>query len=252
MSLLPLPLLGAAPDAPFPDPATALREPDGLLAFGGDLHPDRLLAAYRNGIFPWFSEGQPPLWWSPDPRCVLDPAALHLSRRTRRELRRQRWTVAADTDFAAVIARCAGVPRAGQRGTWITDEMQLAYLALHRLGHAHSVEVRDGDRLVGGIYGVSIGRAFFGESMFSLAPGASKLAIAALAARLADWDYRLLDGQVESPHLRTLGFQTLARPDFLVLCRQACDLPPPENRWTSAFAALDMAAVIDRPSPASR
>ena len=181
-----LPRLGADPDSPFPPLRSALREPDGLLAVGGDLSPARLLNAYRHGIFPWFSPGEPILWWSPDPRVVFDTAAFRLSRRFRRELRRSEWTLSADTDFAAVMRACADIPRAGQDGgTWIGEEMLAAYGELHRLGHAHSIEVRDGGQLVGGLYGVAIGRMFFGESMFSAASGGSKLALAALARTLA-------------------------------------------------------------------
>jgi leucyl/phenylalanyl-tRNA---protein transferase len=237
----PLPLLGASPDQPFPDPGLALDDPPGLLAFGGDLHPDRLLNAYRHGIFPWYSEGQPILWWSPDPRMVIDPAALRISRRNRRSLRRCGWTLRADHAFATVIDACASVPRPGQPGTWITPAMRRAYRHLHRLGHAHSVEVYAGERLVGGIYGVAIGRAFFGESMFSFEPGASRLAIAGLAMALAESGFDLLDGQVESAHLASLGFQAIPRRDFLERCHAACSTAPRGNwrlRLDAAAAAL--------------
>jgi leucyl/phenylalanyl-tRNA---protein transferase len=215
-------MLGPLPDAPFPDPQTALSDPEGLLAFGGDLDPDRLLRAYRRGIFPWYSEGQPILWWSPDPRMVVDPAALHIGRRNRRALRRRGFSLRADSAFDSVIDACAAVPRPGQPGTWITAAMREAYCRLHRLGHAHSIEVYDGQRLVGGMYGVAIGRAFFGESMFSLESGASRLAIAGLAAALAEAGFELLDGQVESAHLASLGFAPIPRRDFLQRCRAAC------------------------------
>lgn len=179
--------LADAHDAPFPPAETALREPDGLLAVGGDLTPVRLLNAYAGGVFPWFSDGQPLLWWSPDPRMVFRPDGVHLSSRFRRSLRASPWVVRADTCFAEVIAACATSFRPGQDGTWITDGMRDAYVALHQMGHAHSVEVFDGERLVGGIYGVAIGQMFFGESMFSAASGGSKVALAALARRLAQW-----------------------------------------------------------------
>jgi leucyl/phenylalanyl-tRNA--protein transferase len=180
-------LLPPNPEAPFPPAAQALRVPDGLLAVGGDLSPARLLNAYRHGIFPWFSEGQPILWWTPDPRMVFRTGKPILSTRFRRSLRNCAWQVRADTAFDQVIAACASLPRPGQDGTWITPGMLAAYRELHRLGHAHSVEVFDGDRLVGGIYGVAIGRMFFGESMFSAEPGGSKVALAALARRLREW-----------------------------------------------------------------
>ena len=210
-----LPELPADPDGPFPDPRTALREPDGLLAMGGDLTATRLLNAYAHGVFPWYSEGQPLLWWSPDPRTVFRTEGVRLSTRMRRTLRRSDWTVQADADFERVIDACASIPRDGQPGTWITPAMRAAYLRLHQLGHAHSVEVRDGDRLVGGLYGVAIGRMFFGESMFSAASGGSKVALAGLCRRLAEWEWPLLDAQVENPHLLTLGAESWPRERFL-------------------------------------
>ncbi|UXA53175.1 leucyl/phenylalanyl-tRNA--protein transferase [Xanthomonas prunicola] len=208
-------LLDPDPAAPFPPAALALRDPDGLLAIGGDLSPQRLLNAYAHGIFPWFSDGQPLLWWSPDPRMVFRTDALRLSSRFRRQLRSSSWTIRADTAFEQVINACASVPRAGQDGTWITAPMQQAYIALHRLGHAHSFEVFDGARLVGGIYGVAIGQMFFGESMFSAESGGSKVALAALAAYLQAEGWPLLDAQVENPHLLSLGAQRLPRAQFL-------------------------------------
>lgn len=236
-----LPWLSADPDAPFPPVETALREPDGLLAAGGDLSPARLLNAYRHGIFPWYSDDQPILWWSPDPRTVFRTDAVHLSRRFRRQLRSCGWVARADTRFADVLDACADVPRPGQRGTWITDEMREAYCALHRLGHAHSVEVFDGGGgLVGGIYGVAVGRMFFGESMVSLASGGSKAALAALACRLCSWGWPLIDAQVEHPHLIQSGAESWPRERFLheVEARVA------ENgligSWTSAFGALSL------------
>ena len=183
-------LLAPESDAPFPPAELALRQPDGLLAVGGDLSASRLLNAYRGGIFPWFSEGQPLLWWSPDPRMVFRTDHLHLASRFRRGLRRSSWRVHADTAFDAVVAECASRPRPGQDGTWITDAMREAYGVLHRAGHAHSIEVFDGARLVGGLYGVAIGRMFFGESMFSAESGGSKVAIAALAALMVGGGWR--------------------------------------------------------------
>lgn len=234
-----LPRLPADPHAPFPPAAAALREPDGLLAHGGDLAPARLLNAYAHGIFPWYSEGQPILWWSPDPRMVLRSDAVRLSSRFRRRLRNCPWRVRADTAFVEVIRACAASPRRGQRGTWITYAMCEAYVELHRLGHAHSVEVFDGVHLVGGIYGVAIGRMFFGESMFSGASGGSKVALAALANRLHGWGWPLIDAQVENDHLLRLGAELWPRARFIdeiaSLCRQSSDLP---GLWTDAFGEL--------------
>ncbi len=234
-----LPLLAADPHAPFPPVEMALREPDGLLAMGGDLSPPRLLNAYARGIFPWYSEGQPLLWWSPDPRMVFRTEAVRLSSRFRRELRRSGWTARADTAFDAVIAACARTPRPGQAGTWITDDMLQAYGTLHRLGHAHSVEVHDrAGSLVGGIYGVAVGRMFFGESMFSAVSGGSKAALAALAHRLREWDWPLIDAQVESPHLLTLGAESWPRARFLSGIAPLCADPRPAGPWSARFGEL--------------
>lgn len=236
-----LPWLSADPDAPFPLVATALREPDGLLAAGGDLSPARLLNAYRHGIFPWYSDDQPVLWWSPDPRTVFRTDAVHLSRRFRRQLRNSGWVARADTRFADVLDACADVPRPGQRGTWITDEMREAYCDLHRLGHAHSVEVfDDGSQLVGGIYGVAVGRMFFGESMVSLASGGSKAALAALACRLSAWGWPLIDAQVENPHLIRSGAESWPRERFLREVEARVAETGLIDAWTSAFGALPL------------
>jgi leucyl/phenylalanyl-tRNA--protein transferase len=243
MSPLPVAWLGASPDAPFPDPTDALRDPDGLLAIGGDLHPRRLLNAYRAGIFPWFSEGEPPLWWSPDPRTVFRTDRVAWSRRFRRGLRQSDWLLRADTAFEAVIAACASIPRPGQRGTWITDAMQAAYVELHRLGHAHSVEVWSGDALVGGIYGVAIGRMFFGESMFSRRPEGSKVAIAGLAHRLHAWGWPLIDAQVENPHLLSLGAELWPRTEFLRAIAPLVAEPQTPGTWTEHFGELPARAL---------
>lgn len=231
-------LLAPEPDAPFPPAELALRQPDGLLAVGGDLSLPRLLNAYRGGIFPWFSEGQPPLWWSPDPRLVFRTDGLRLASRFRRSLRRSTWRVRADTAFEAVIAECATRPRPGQDGTWITPAMQEAYGALHRAGHAHSIEVFDGARLVGGLYGIAIGRMFFGESMFSAESGGSKIAIAALALTLCEWGWPLIDAQVENPHLLSLGAERWPRHVFLERVRELVAVPEPVAGWTSRFGDL--------------
>lgn len=226
-----LPVLGPDPLAPFPPVDAALREPDGLLAMGGDLSPARLLNAYRQGIFPWFSQGEPILWWSPDPRMVFRTDGVRLSSRFRRSLRNSEWHVRADTAFDDVIAACAGIPRRGERGTWITHAMREAYGALHRLGPAHSVEVFEGSRLVGGIYGVAIGRMFFGESMFSAESGASKAALAALARRLHARGWPLIDAQVENPHLRSLGARRMPRAAFVAEVARLAAWPEPPGLW---------------------
>ena len=205
----------------FPDVNLALREPDGLLAVGGDLTPDRILSAYRRGIFPWYSDNQPILWWSPDPRTVLFPAHLKISRSLRKTLRRGRFRVTIDQAFRDVIAACAK-PRPGSSGTWITQDMADAYCDLHETGYAHSVECWLGDRLAGGLYGVSTGRVFFGESMFSRVPDASKVAFAWLVRQLKAWDIGLIDCQVYSRHLASLGAEEISRREFVnyldVLC----------------------------------
>lgn len=238
------------PQAPFPPASEALRDPDGLLAIGGDLAVARLLAAYRAGIFPWYSDGQPILWWSPDPRMVFRTDRVHLSTRFRRDLRRSDWTVRADTSFEAVVAACATTARPGQRGTWITADMQRAYSRLHDLGHAHSIEVVDGaGGLAGGLYGVAIGRMFFGESMFSTRSGGSKVALAALAWRLAGWGWPLLDAQVGNPHLYTMGGEAWPRPRFLDTLRALVAEPGRDGPWTGAFGtvcAAELAAAAGR------
>jgi leucyl/phenylalanyl-tRNA--protein transferase len=224
------------PDA-FPSVETALREPDGLLAGGGDLSPERLLAAYRRGIFPWYSRGQPILWWSPDPRTVFLTDRMHVPRKLARWLRSCAWTIRADTAFETVVRACAA-PREGQHGTWIDPAMRRAYVQLHELGFAHSIEAWAGDALAGGIYGVAIGRMFFGESMFSAADNGSKVALLALGCALRDWGYPMLDAQVASPHLFTLGAIELARRDF---CARAAELASQEGvagSWQHAFARL--------------
>jgi len=241
--------LPADPRAPFPPADQALRDPDGLLAAGGDLHPQRLLNAYRHGIFPWFNDEQPILWWSPDPRTVFGTDAVHLTRRFRRTLRGSGWVVRADTAFARVLDACATQPRPGQDGTWITDDMRAAYLGLHRLGHAHSIEVYDGSSpgatLVGGLYGVAVGRMFFGESMVSLASGGSKTALAALACRLRQWGWPLIDGQVENPHLLRMGAVSMPRAEFLmrigILTAQSGRIGP----WTEDFGRVEARTLAD-------
>ena len=209
----------------FPPLATALTEKDGangLLAAGGDLSPQRLLAAYRRGIFPWYSAGDPLLWWSPDPRMVLIPEQLKISRSLARTLRHMPYEVRLDTAFADVIKACAKAPRDGQNGTWISKEMQSAYIELHRLGYAHSVETwRDGS-LVGGLYGVALGQAFFGESMFSHVTDASKIALAHLCALLQQKSFGIIDCQMETNHLASLGASPISRTEFTNALDRLC------------------------------
>ena len=238
-----LPRLGTDPDAPFPPAESALREPDGLLAMGGDLSPARLLNAYAHGIFPWFSAGQPILWWSPDPRAVFRTDGVRLSSRFRRILRGSRWDVVADTAFDQVVEACATIPRRGQGGTWITPGMRAAYGELHRLGHAHSIEVREDGRLLGGLYGVAIGRMFFGESMFSAESGGSKAALAGLAWRLREWEWPLIDAQVGNPHLAMLGADAWPRPRFLATVTGLCAQPGNPGSWAEGFGVLPASAL---------
>lgn len=202
----------------------------GLLAVGGDLSPERLLAAYREGIFPWYATGEPILWWSPDPRFVLLPAELRVSRSMRQFLRKGIVRITFDQDFRGVIAACQK-PRPGQDGTWITQEMQDAYSALHDLGYAHSVEVWCGETLAGGLYGVSLGRAFFGESMFSTTANASKAALITLIARLRELDFDLIDCQVETPHLASLGARLIPRREFSKLLHESLRHETLQGNW---------------------
>jgi leucyl/phenylalanyl-tRNA---protein transferase len=212
----------------FPDVSLALKEPDGLLAIGGDLKPQRLLAAYRQGIFPWYNEGQPILWWAPNPRTVLFPQQIKISRSLRKTLRNKAFTVSLDRAFAEVIEACSGPrPDADNPGTWITHEMKQAYLHLHKQGHAHSVECWHHGQLVGGLYGVGIGRVFFGESMFTRCSDASKVAFVALAQQLAHWDFGLIDCQIHSLHLESLGAENIERAQFMALLNKYCEQAAP-------------------------
>lgn len=251
------------PGAPFPpvEQAWGPRDPiPGLLAAGGALDTPTLVQAYRNGIFPWFSREQPILWWSPDPRMVLRPQHFHLSHSLRKALRsglrRGRLQVRIDSAFAAVIEGCAGTPRPGQDGTWIVPPMVTAYLALHRDGIAHSVETWWDGRLVGGLYLIGIGRAVFGESMFSHRPDASKMALAALVAACRAWGVPLIDCQQNTHHLASLGAAEEPRADFLRDVRAATAAPPPAWRWDCLYwnhlwpdAPLDLPDTPNPPSP---
>lgn len=204
------------PEAAFPPVEHALHYPDGLLAAGGDLHPVRLLNAYRSGIFPWYEAGQPILWWSPQTRAVIFADKVHVSRSLARLMRRQVFRVSLDRAFARVIGECAA-PRGDERGTWITAEMQAAYIRLHELGHAHSVEVWDRETLAGGLYGVALGKVFFAESMFSRQSNASKLALVSLCRLLEARGFGMVDCQIPSEHLSSMGAQTLPRTQFMSL-----------------------------------
>lgn len=228
-----LPQLHAGISEPFPHPCHALGDPNGLLAFGGDLSAERLLDAYRHGIFPWFNDGEPILWWSPDPRCVFLTDAPHVSRRTRRSLARCGWTVTVDLAFDRVIRGCAG-ERARERGTWISPAMMQAYETLHDRGDAHSVEVWNGSDLVGGIYGVGVGKLFCGESMFSAVSGGSKAALIATCALLAERGYPLLDAQVTNPHLVSMGAVEIPREGFLARIEALTSIDVPSGHWRDA------------------
>ena len=219
-----IPFLG--PSDPFPPVAEALDEPDGLLAAGADLSPRRLVDAYSHGIFPWFNDGDPILWWSPDPRIVLAPGAFHVSHSLRKRLKKRDFTVTADTAFAAVLDECAA-PRPDEGGTWLTPAMQAAYVALHRLGLAHSIEVWQDGALAGGIYGVAIGRMFFGESMFSRRTDGSKIAMVHLAAQLDRWGFPWIDCQLETDHLLSLGAEAVPRRRFVAEVTRLVQEPAP-------------------------
>lgn len=225
-----LPQLHPSRPALFPTPESALDEPNGLLAWGGDLSAERLLAAYSQGVFPWFNEDEPILWWSPDPRCVFRTDGVHVSRSLRRQLAKTNWRLTADTSFSRVMQACAA-PRNGQPGTWIGRDMIAAYEELHRLGHAHSVEVWDRGTLVGGIYGVAIGRLFCGESMFSAHTGGSKVALAGLCQLLHGWGFPLLDAQVTNPHLMSMGAVEVPRREFVSQARRLSAMPGIVGSW---------------------
>ena len=217
-------------EQPFPPVQRALREPNGLLAAGADLSLERLLSAYRNGIFPWYSEGQPVLWWSPDPRMVLYPEEITSSRSLRKRLRRRDYSIKADTSFSAVIQACAE-PRGGQNGTWITPKMVRAYTHLHDAGFAHSVEIWIDGTLAGGLYGVALGSMFFGESMFTRATDASKIALAHLARQLERWSFGMIDCQMVTPHLATLGAREIPRKDFMRALSELVNYPTRKGKW---------------------
>jgi leucyl/phenylalanyl-tRNA---protein transferase len=213
-------------------PPVEQASPEGLLAVGGDLRPERLLEAYRHGIFPWYNEGEPILWWSPDPRAVLFPEKLHVSRSLKRTLRSNMFTVTLDTSFRAVMEQCAGPrPQYPEGGTWITGDMLDAYTRLHELGYAHSVETWHNGRLVGGLYGVAIGGAFFAESMFTRVDDASKVSLVRLVRQLQAWGFRLIDCQQSSPHVKRFCAEEIPRREFIAQLTEAVELPDRPEPW---------------------
>jgi leucyl/phenylalanyl-tRNA--protein transferase len=225
-------------DDDFPELGRALRRPNGLLAAGGDLSPERLLRAYRHGIFPWYGEGEPILWWSPDPRMVLFPAELKIGRSLRKILRKRAFTLSADTAFEDVIEGCSA-PRAGQPGTWITADMKRAYCRLHRLGIAHSVETWQDGRLAGGLYGVALGHAFFGESMFSRTSDASKVALVGLVRQLQAWGFEIIDCQMRTELLASFGAREIPRSEFTRRLSELLHYPAVPGPWSQQFQLLE-------------
>lgn len=246
MSAIALPFL-PTDSLEFPPTDQALADPNGLLAGGGDLSPERLLYAYRRGIFPWYERGQPILWWSPNPRALLFPERFHLSRSLRKLLRQCPFEVTADRDFEGVMNACAE-PRAYTQGTWITPEMHEAYTELHRLGYAHSIEVWRRDRLAGGLYGLALGQVFFGESMFSREPNSSKVAFAHLVAQLRAWQFQMIDCQVSSDHLFSLGAEERPREDFERMLLKWAHLPSIRGPWQLQVPALTPPPVLNQAS----
>ncbi|MBK1640360.1 leucyl/phenylalanyl-tRNA--protein transferase [Chromatium okenii] len=227
-----LTLLDPDDPAAFPDPEQALTDPNGLLAVGGELSTARLLHAYRRGIFPWFNPGDPILWWSPDPRLVLVPTQIHRSRSLTKRLRQAQFEVTIDGAFGRVIRHCAA-PRTASGGTWLVPAMIAAYETLHHLGFAHSIEIWREQQLIGGLYGIALGRVFFGESMFSRASDASKIALVHLCEQLAAWDFGLIDCQMETEHLRSMGATLMSRSAFIQQLNQLCPLPGWAGKSTS-------------------
>lgn len=237
-----MPIYRLTDELVFPPPEGA--GPEGIVAIGGDASPARLLLAYAQGIFPWPSDGLPLLWFSPDPRFVLDPRNMHVPRTLKKTIRHAPYEVRVDTAFRDVMTECARAPRAGQNGTWITDELREGYANLHELGYAHSVEAWQGDRLVGGLYGVSLGRAFFGESMFSLEDDASKITTVALAGNLIAWDFDFIDCQVRTRHLERFGAIELSRDTFLARMRIAVMHETQRGKWSFPLSPREALELI--------
>lgn len=234
----------------FPPPEGA--SPEGVVAIGGDFKPERLLLAYSQGIFPWPTDGFPLLWFSPSPRFVLEPAHAHVPRSLRKTIRRGEYRVTSDLAFDRVIRACADQPRPGQSGTWITDDLMNGFEALHERGFAHSIEAWRGDDLVGGVYGVSLGGMFFGESMFAHAPDASKVAFATLLGNLVAWQFTLVDCQVYTPHLSRFGAQSWSRPRFLATLHTSLERPTRRGPWTLPLAPVEALAELDAASSVAR
>ncbi|MEO7402980.1 MAG: leucyl/phenylalanyl-tRNA--protein transferase [Burkholderiales bacterium] len=230
-------------DTPFPPLEYAMQQPNGLLAVGGDLSPERLLDAYRRGIFPWYSDGDPILWWSPDPRMVLVPAEIRVTRSLDKVMRNRPYEVRFDTQFDAVITACSA-PRPNQPGTWITPEIRAAYNALHYLGYAHSIETWIDGELAGGLYGVCVGRMFYGESMFARVRDASKIAFVRLARYLAPRGFEMIDCQMHTDHLESLGAREIPREDFLGALKRLIDYREPLGRWEYSHSNVPLAANV--------
>ena len=224
-----MPVYQLTDDLVFPDPSMA--EKDGLLAIGGDLSIERLLLAYSNGIFPWYDEGSPILWWALNPRMVLIPDEFKLSKSLKQKIKKQEFSITFDKAFEEVIEYCSHIPRKDQHGTWITDEMKQAYIKLHKLGFAHSVECYFENQLVGGLYGISLGKAFFGESMFHHKTDASKIAFHALIQRLTEWEFQLVDAQMETPLLKSFGAKLIPFEDYRDKLEIALDFETKRGKW---------------------
>ena len=224
-----MPVYALTDELIFPNPELA--NDIGLLAVGGDLSIKRLLLAYSNGIFPWYSEDDPIMWWSPDPRMVLFPEKLKISKSLSQTLKNKNYEVRFDSNFEEVIENCSKTMRKGQDGTWITEEMKNAYIQLHESGYAHSVETYINGKLAGGLYGISLGRAFFGESMFYKESGASKIAFCFLVERVKEWDFYFIDTQVETQHLKSLGAINISRKEFLPLLNKTLNYPTIKGKW---------------------
>ena len=224
--------LDADSNSPFPPLEQALTDPNGLLAVGGDLSSARLLNAYRHGVFPWYNPGEPILWWSPDPRCVLYPAQIKISRSLRKTLNKQPFEIRFDTAFSEVMQACAQ-PRDKQAGTWITREMLKGYVDMHELGFGHSIECWQNNQLVGGLYGLAIGRVFFGESMFSRVTDASKVALVTLCQWLLSQGFEMIDSQVHTPHLESMGAQLIPRTEYAALINALTQGGPQPGKWVT-------------------
>jgi len=213
----------------FPDPNLA--DESGLLAVGGDLSQERLMLAYSQGIFPWYAEDEPIMWWSPNPRMILFPDELKVSKSLKQSINNKEFEIKFDTLFEKVISNCSKSPRSDQDGTWITEQMKQAYTNLHQLGYAHSVETYFNGELVGGLYGISLGKAFFGESMFFTKRDASKIALYFLVQKLKEWDFHFIDAQVETEHLKSMGAQLISRKEFLISLNTALNFPTIQGKW---------------------